>query len=87
MAQIIKDENDPFHDDFYMCSNCHSFLFSANAYCEPLKTRQTTKAKIIFEIPGDKSIPNICPKCLEALEFPKYMEIQLHVSDELTFLN
>ena len=81
MAQIIKDTQDPFHDDFYICSNCHNLLFTSHVFYKPVKTEQDTMAKIVFGFPKDKHIPNLCPKCLEPLEFPNIMEIPIYVND------
>ena len=77
MAQIIRQENDPFHNDVYVCSNCDEFIFSAHANCEPVELGKTVMAKIVWESVKNKSIPNICPKCLEPLEFPREIEIPL----------
>ena len=77
MAQIINTQ-DPWHDDLFVCSNCHAPLFTAHIFYEPAKTEQNTTAEIIFGFfRKNKGIPNLCPKCLEPLEFPSVMEMKI----------
>ena len=53
-------------------------LFTAHVVYEPAKTEQNTTAEIIFGFfRKNKGIPNLCPKCLESLEFPDVMEMHI----------
>ncbi len=80
MAKIVRS-GDPWHEDLFMCENCHKVLFTADAYCDAIAPCQHTIARIKWKTVDDKPIPTICPKCLEPLKFPNEIFIPVYARD------
>lgn len=81
MAKIVRTSDDPFHENAFMCENCHNVLLTANAYCDAIGPGQRALARIKWQTVDDKPIPTICPKCLEPLEFPNEIFVPIQARD------
>ncbi len=77
MATIIRNSKDRWHEEIYMCSNCHRDLFAASVITTEKPKDGVNICKLQIHLFDGKSIPTICPKCMEILEFPSDIDIPI----------